>query len=133
MIVPSFRLYHFAVKLIWKRMLALTLLFWLGVAGVYYAVNEMPVWQEYGWWLPLMVGSTYFLFMDVKLMLMMMKHEEKRSGSGIGKKISSKNEEYENRKMLSCRFVFVDSTGGNGSNKLWHDGIDESSYCRHAA
>ena len=31
------------------------------------------------------------------------------------KKISSKNEEYENRKMLSCRFVFVDSTGGNGS------------------
>lgn len=35
MIVPSFRLYHFAVKLIWKRMLALTLLFWLGVAGVY--------------------------------------------------------------------------------------------------
>ena len=28
MIVPSFRLYHFAVKLIWKRMLALTLLFW---------------------------------------------------------------------------------------------------------
>ena len=47
MIVPSFRLYHFAVKLIWKRMLALTLLFWLGVAGVYYMVNEMPVWQEY--------------------------------------------------------------------------------------
>ena len=42
------------------------------------AVNEMPVWQEYGWWLPLMVGSTYFLFMDVKLMLMMMKHEEKK-------------------------------------------------------
>lgn len=34
--------------------------------------------QEYGWWLPLMVGSTYFLFMDVKLMLMMMKHEEKK-------------------------------------------------------
>ena len=47
MIVPSFRLYHFAVKLIWKRMLALTLLFWLGVAGVYYMVNEMPDWQEY--------------------------------------------------------------------------------------
>lgn len=38
----------------------------------------MPVWQEYGWWLPLMVGSTYFLFMDVKLMLMMMIHEEKK-------------------------------------------------------
>ena len=62
MIVPSFRLYHFAVKLIWKRMLALTLLFWLGVAGVYYMVNEMPVWQEYGWW----------------LMLLMIRHEEKK-------------------------------------------------------
>lgn len=49
-----------------------------GGRSVYYAVNEMPVWQEYGWWLPLMVGSTYFLFMDVKLMLMMMKHEEKK-------------------------------------------------------
>ena len=76
MIVPSFRLYHFAVKLIWKRMLALTLLFWLGVAGVYYMVNEMPVWQEYGWWLMLMVGGTYFL--DVKLMLLMIRHEEKK-------------------------------------------------------
>lgn len=33
-----------------------------------------------GIWLvaALMVGSTYFLFMDVKLMLMMMKHEEKK-------------------------------------------------------
>ena len=40
MIVPSFRLYHFAVKLIWKRMLALTLLFWLGVAGVYYGKRD---------------------------------------------------------------------------------------------
>ena len=70
MIVPSFRLYHFAVKLIWKRMLVLTLLFWLGVAGVYYVANETPVWQEY--------GGSYFLFMDVKLMLMMMRHEEKK-------------------------------------------------------
>lgn len=57
---------------------ALTLLFWLGVAGVYYMVNEMPVWQEYGWWLMLMVGGTYFLFMDVKLMLLMIRHEEKK-------------------------------------------------------
>ena len=78
MIVPSFRLYHFAVKLIWKRMLVLTLLLWLGVAGVYYVANETPVWQEYGGWLLLMVGGTYFLFMDVKLMLMMMRHEEKK-------------------------------------------------------
>lgn len=42
MIIPSFRLYHFAVKLIWKRMLVLTLLFWLGVTGVYYVVNMRP-------------------------------------------------------------------------------------------
>ena len=77
MIIPSFRLYHFAVKLIWKRMLVLTLLFWLGVTGVYYVVNSAAVWHEYGWW-PLMVAGTYFLFMDVKLMLMMMRHEEKK-------------------------------------------------------
>ena len=78
MIIPSFRLYHFAVKLIWKRMLVLTLLFWLGVTGVYYVVNSAAAWHEYGWWLPLMVAGTYFLFMDVKLMLMMMRHEEKK-------------------------------------------------------
>ena len=56
----------------------ITLLFWLGVAGVYYVVNETPVWQEYGWWLLMMVGGTYFLLMDVKLMLMIMRHEEKK-------------------------------------------------------
>ena len=59
-------------------MLVFTLLFWLGVAGVYYVVNETPVWQEYGWWLLMMVGGTYFLLMDVKLMLMIMRHEEKK-------------------------------------------------------
>lgn len=78
MIFPSLRLYHFAVKLIWKRMLALTLLFWLGVAGVYYRVHGVPVWQEYGWWLFLTMSGTYFLFMDVKLLLIMMRHEEKK-------------------------------------------------------
>ena len=86
MIVPSFRLYHFAVKLIWKRMLALTLLFWLGVAGVYYGKRDACLAGEYGWWLPLMVGSTYFLFMDVKLMLMMMKHEEKKEVEAVSVK-----------------------------------------------
>ena len=78
MIIPSFRLYHFAVKLIWKRMLVLTLLFWLGVAGVFYIVNHTAVWSEYGGWFPLMIAVTYFLFMDVKLMLMVMRHEEKK-------------------------------------------------------
>lgn len=78
MIIPSFRLYHFAVKLIWKCMLALTLLFWTGLAGVYYIVNHTIIWNEYGWWLLLMIASTYFLFMDVKLMLIIMRHEEKK-------------------------------------------------------
>lgn len=78
MIIPSFRLYHFAVKLIWKRMLVLTLLFWLGVAGVFYIVNHTAVWNEYGGWFPLMMAGTYLLFMDVKLMLMIMRHEEKK-------------------------------------------------------
>ncbi len=48
-----------------------------------YVVNEMPVWQEYGWWLMLMVGGTYFLFMDVKLMQLMINMRRKRNGSGI--------------------------------------------------
>lgn len=78
MIIPPFRLYHFAVKLIWKHMLVLTLLFWVGVAGAYYIMNHATVWGEYGWWLPLMIAGTYFLFMDVKLMLIIMRHEEKK-------------------------------------------------------
>ena len=78
MIIPSFRLYHYAVKLIWKRMWVLTLLFWLGVAGVFYWVNGAAVWSEYGWWLPLMIIGTYFLLMDVKLMLIILRHEEKK-------------------------------------------------------
>ena len=78
MVIPSFRLYHFAVKLIWKRMLVLTLLFWLGLTLVYYMVHHAAVWNEYGWWLFLMMVGTYFLFMDVKLMLMIMRHEEKK-------------------------------------------------------
>ena len=134
MIVPSFRLYHFAVKLIWKRMLVFTLLFWLGVAGVYYVVNETPVWQEYGWWLLMMVGGTYFLLMDVKLMLMIMRHEEKKKMEAVSvKKTNSKNEVHEGNKTLFYQSVSVYSTNSNGPNKLWHDRIDESSYCRHAA
>ena len=78
MIVPSFRLYHFAVKLIWKRMLVFTLLFWLGVAGVYYVVKRdaclagirLVAADDGGWHL--------FSLMDVKLMLMIMRHEEKK-------------------------------------------------------
>lgn len=78
MIVPSFRLYHFAVKLVWRCMLLVTLVFWAGVSGVYYVVHGVPVWREYGWWLLLMVAGTYFFFMDVKLMLIIMRHEEKK-------------------------------------------------------
>ena len=78
MIIPPFRLYHFAVKLIWKRMLVLTLVFWVGLITIYYVVNDAAIWNEYGWWLLLMIIGTYFLFMDVKLMLMMMRHEEKK-------------------------------------------------------
>lgn len=32
----------------------------------------------YGWWLFLMIFGTYFLFMDVRLMVMIMRHEEKK-------------------------------------------------------
>lgn len=78
MIIPSFRLYHYAVKLIWKRMLLLTVLFWLGLAGVYFIIRDIAIWSEYNWWLTLMFAGTYFLFMDVKLMLIIMRHEEKK-------------------------------------------------------
>lgn len=78
MIVPPFRLYHYAVKLIWKFFLILTIVFWLGIAGLYYCLYTTFIWHEYGWWLSLMVVSTYFLFMDIKLMLVMIRHEEKK-------------------------------------------------------
>ena len=78
MIIPPFRLYHFAVKLIWKRLLVLTLVFWVGLITIYYVVNDAAIWNEYGWWLLLMIAGTYFFFMDVKLMLMIMRHEEKK-------------------------------------------------------
>lgn len=78
MIIPPFRLYHFAVKQIWKRMLVLTLLFWVGLITVYYIVNNTAIWNKYGWWLSLMIAGTYFLFMDVKLMLIIVRHEEKK-------------------------------------------------------
>ena len=78
MIVPSFRLYHFAVKLIWKYILVLTLVFWMGLITIYYIINDITIWGEYGWWLILMIAGTYLLFMDVKLMLIIMRHEEKK-------------------------------------------------------
>lgn len=73
MIIPSFRLYHFAVKLIWKSMLVLTFFFWTGIAVMFYLVNHVAIWVEYGWWLFLMIFGTYFLFMDVRLMVMIMR------------------------------------------------------------
>ena len=78
MIIPSFRLYHFAVKLIWKSMLVLTFFFWTGLAVIFYLVNHVAIWVEYGCWLSLMIFGTYFLFMDVRLMVMIMRHEEKK-------------------------------------------------------
>lgn len=78
MIIPPFRLYHFAVKLIWKPILVLTMLFWTGLTGVNYSIYDTAIWNEYGWWLPFMMAGTYFLFMDVKLMLIIMRHEEKK-------------------------------------------------------
>lgn len=78
MIIPFFRLYHFAVKLIWKPMLVLTLWFWIGMAFIFYLVNHITIWDEYEWWLCLMIFGAYFLFMDVRLLVMIMRHEEKK-------------------------------------------------------
>lgn len=49
MIIPSFRLYHFAVKLIWKSMLVLTFCFWTGITVLFYLVNHVAIWNEYEW------------------------------------------------------------------------------------
>ena len=59
-------------------MLVLTFFFWTGIAVMFYLVNHVAIWVEYGWWLFLMIFGTYFLFMDVRLMVMSMCHEEKK-------------------------------------------------------
>lgn len=78
MIVPSFRLYGYAIRLIWKHILCLTLFLWAGIAVIYYSVHDTSILEEYGWWLPLMIAVTYFIFMDIKLAIMIMRHEEKK-------------------------------------------------------
>ena len=59
-------------------MLVLTFCFWTGITVLFYLVNHVAIWVEYGWWLFLMIFGTYFLFMDVRLMVMIMRHEEKK-------------------------------------------------------
>ena len=59
-------------------MLVLTLFLWAGLSVVFYHVHGYGLWQEYGGWLPLMIGGTFLLLMDVKLAVMMMRHEEKK-------------------------------------------------------
>ena len=59
-------------------MLMLTFLFWIGISVIFYLVNHTAVWDEYGCWMLLMILGTYFLFMDVRLMVMIMCHEEKK-------------------------------------------------------
>lgn len=58
--------------------------FWTGITVLFYLVNHVAIWVEYGWWLFLMIFGTYFLFMDVRLMVMIMRHEEKKNGNGTG-------------------------------------------------
>lgn len=65
-------------------MLVLTFCFWTGITVLFYLVNHLAIWVEYGWWLFLMIFGTYFLFMDVRLMVMIMRHEEKKNGNGTG-------------------------------------------------
>ena len=91
MIIPSFRLYHFAVKLIWKSMLVLTFFFWTGIAVIFNLVKHVAIWEEYGWWLFLMIFGT-ISFMDVRLMVMIMCHEEKKKWKRYRLKINLKNE-----------------------------------------
>ena len=43
-------------------MLVLTFCFWTGITVLFYLVNHVAIWVEYGWWLFLMIFGTYFSF-----------------------------------------------------------------------
>ena len=84
-------------------MLVLTFCFWTGITVLFYLVNHVAIWVEYGWWLFLMIFGTYFLFMDVSLMVMIMRHEEKKKWK---------------RKIISRKYCKTsDSIGDSGGRK----------------
>lgn len=76
--IPSFRLYHFAVKKIWKAVASGTFLFTLGIVLVFYLCNGYAIWHEYEWhYLLLFIAVFFFVFMDVKLALIFLTRKDK--------------------------------------------------------
>lgn len=78
MYIPSFRLYHFAVKRIWKAIALGTLLFAAGIAFLFYISNGYAIWHEYKWYYLLLFIAIFFLvFMDVRLALIFLTRKDK--------------------------------------------------------
>lgn len=76
--IPSFRLYHFAVKKIWKAVALGTFLFALGIVLVFYLCNGYAIWHEYEWhYLLLFIAVFFFIFMDVRLALIFLTRKDK--------------------------------------------------------
>lgn len=78
MYIPSFRIYHFVVKKIWRVVSIGTLLFATGVALLFYISNGYAIWHEYQWYHLLLFIAIFFLvFMDVKLALIFLTRKDK--------------------------------------------------------
>jgi len=78
MYIPSFRIYHFAVKKIGRAVTIGTLLFAACVALLFYISNGYAIWHEYEWHLLLLFIVLFFLlFMDVRLALIFLTRKDK--------------------------------------------------------
>lgn len=78
MYIPSFRIYHFAVKKIGRAVSIGTLLFAAGVALLFYISNGYAIWHEYKWYHLLLFTVAFFLvFMDVRLALIFLTRKDK--------------------------------------------------------
>lgn len=75
--IPSLRLYHFAVKKIWKAVAAGTLFAGV-VALLFYVSNGYALWHAYRWY-ELLLGVVFFfwVFMDVRLALIFLTRKDK--------------------------------------------------------
>lgn len=76
--IPSFRIYHFAVKKIWRAVSMGTLLFAAGIALLFYISNGHAIWHEYEWYYLLLFIAIFFLvFMDIRLALIFLTRKDK--------------------------------------------------------
>ncbi len=71
--------FSFCRRIYLEVMLMLALFFGIGIVTLYYCVYFFFVmWIEYGWLLLSMFSATCFIFIDVKIMRIMVQHDEKK-------------------------------------------------------